>query len=269
MKTALRKPTFAASWLNKLEPWIFPLCALLLWQWAANSGLWHSSLLVKPAVVWAQALELWQSGQLQRALLASLQRELSGFIIGSSIGLLLGLLLGLSTLFHRLVSPSFNTFKQISLFAWIPLISVWFGLGDTAKVVFLSLAALVPVAVYTADGMRTVPKSLLEVAQVYQYKPWQTLLYIILPASLPTIFTGFYLALIYSWLATIGAEYLLVSGPGLGTILIEGSEHFRMDIVLIGMVIIGAVGAVLNASARLIENQLRRLVPVQPLAQGF
>jgi sulfonate transport system permease protein len=134
-------------------------------------------------------------------------------------------------------------------------------LGDTAKVVFLSLAALVPVTVYTADGIQAVPLRLLEVARVYQYSTLQTIAHIILPAALPAIFTGVYLALIYSWLATIGAEYLLVSGPGLGTILIEGSELFRMDLVLIGMTTIGLIGACLNWSARLIERRLRLYFP--------
>jgi sulfonate transport system permease protein len=108
-------------------------------------------------------------------------------------------------------------FKQISLFAWIPLISVWFGLGDVAKVVFLSLAALVPVVVNTCDGLRNVPPSLLEVARVYRFTRWQTIVGVMLPAALPSIFTGIYLALVYSWLATIGAEYLLVSGRGSAT----------------------------------------------------
>lgn len=172
--------------------------------------------------------------------------------------LALGAVLGLSALAQRLVGPSFNTFKQVSLFAWIPLISVWFGLGDVAKVVFLSLAALVPVAVNTRDGLRKVSPALLEVARVYGYTRWQTLVEVRLPAALPSIFTGLYLGLIYSWLATIGAEYLLVSGEGIGNTLIDGSEHFRMDLVLFGMVVIGSVGWALNALARLAERRLSR-----------
>lgn len=163
-----------------------------------------------------------------------------------------------SRLFERLVGPSFNTFKQVSLFAWIPLISVWFGLGDIAKVVFLSLAALVPVAVHTFDGLRAVPPRLLEVARVYGYTRRQTLWEVMLPAALPTIFTGLYLALIYSWLATLGAEYLLVSGEGIGNTLIEGSEHFRMDLVLVGMLVIGLVGASLNLVTQQFERRLLR-----------
>ena len=81
---------------------------------------------------------------------------------------------------------------------------------------------------------------------------------VVLPSALPAIFTGVYLALIYSWVATIGAEYLLVAGRGIGNTLVEGSEHFRMDLVLFGMVVIGTVGWAMNASARLLERRLAR-----------
>lgn len=247
------KPQATGRWRG----FVLPVAAIALWSLAASFELVNSALLVAPGKVLATAWEQIETGRLC-ALSASLAREATGFLIGTLGGLLLGALLGLSPLFNRLVGPSFNTFKQISLFAWIPLISVWFGLGDVAKVVFLSLAALVPVVVNTCDGIRTTPKALLEVARVYGFTRWQTVTQVVLPSALPAIFTGVYLALIYSWLATIGAEYLLVAGKGIGNTLIEGSEHFRMDLVLFGMVVIGGVGWAMNASARWLERRLAR-----------
>ena len=237
---------------------VLPAAAVALW-WALSSiDLVNSALLVSPGKVLATAIDQVVSARLWRALGASLAREATGFGIGTLLGLLLGALLGLSPLSNRIVGPSFNTFKQISLFAWIPLISVWFGLGDVAKVVFLSLAALVPVVVNTCDGIRTTPPALLEVARVYGYTRRQTVTQVVLPAALPSIFTGIYLALIYSWLATIGAEYLLVAGRGIGNTLIEGSEHFQMDLVIFGMFVIGLVGWSMNAAARAVERRLAR-----------
>ncbi|WP_235033893.1 ABC transporter permease [Pantoea sp. 18069] len=237
---------------------VVPIVAIALWALASKLDLVNSALLVSPAKVFDTGWELISSGLLWLNLRASLARELTGFVIGTSSGLVLGGLLGLWPRFNRIVGPSFNTFKQISLFAWIPLISVWFGLGDVAKVVFLSLAALVPVVVNTADGIRNTPATLLEVARVYGYTRAQTIWHVVLPSAAPAIFTGVYLALVYSWLATIGAEYLLVSGRGVGNLLIEGSEHFRMDLVLFGMVTIGLVGWLMNASARTLERALAR-----------
>ena len=254
------RPQAAGRWRGLVLPVVF----IALWWLSARFELVNSALLVSPAKVLATAWEQIESGRLLRALSASLAREATGFLIGTTAGLVLGALLGLSPLFNRIVGPSFNTFKQISLFAWIPLISVWFGLGDVAKVVFLSLAALVPVVVNTCDGLRNVPPNLLEVARVYRFSRWQTIVGVMLPAALPSIFTGLYLALVYSWLATIGAEYLLVSGEGIGNTLIDGSEHFMMDLVLFGMVVIGLVGWSLNALARIFERRMQRLYGIEP-----
>jgi sulfonate transport system permease protein len=257
-------PIAAHTGSRRYRGWVVPLAVIALWWLASNQGWSHSGLLVSPEKVAATAWEQVRSAQFWRAIGASLARNLSGFFLGTAVGLVLGCLLGLSHTFERLLGPSFNTFKQISLFAWIPLISVWFGLGDMAKVVFLSLAALVPVVVNTRDGLRTVPPSLLEVAQVYRFSRWQTIVGVMLPAALPSIFTGLYLALVYSWLATIGAEYLLVSGEGIGNTLIDGSEHFMMDLVLFGMLVIGLVGWSLNALARVFERRMQRLYGIAP-----
>jgi sulfonate transport system permease protein len=257
-------PIAAHTGSRRYRGWVVPLAAIALWWLASNQGWSHSGLLVSPEKVAATAWEQVRSAQFWRAIGASLARNLSGFFLGTAVGLVLGCLLGLSHTFERLLGPSFNTFKQISLFAWIPLISVWFGLGDMAKVVFLSLAALVPVVVNTRDGLRTVPPSLLEVAQVYRFSRWQMIVGVMLPAALPSIFTGLYLALVYSWLATIGAEYLLVSGEGIGNTLIDGSEHFMMDLVLFGMLVIGLVGWSLNALARVFERRMQRLYGIAP-----
>ena len=249
---------------RRYRGWVLPVTAAALWWLASNQGWDQSGLFVSPEKVVATAWDQLTSDKFWRAISASLTRNLSGFFIGTLLGLVLGCLLGLSRYFERLVGPSFNTFKQISLFAWIPLISVWFGLGDVAKVVFLSLAALVPVVVNTCDGLRNVPPNLLEVARVYRFTRWQTIFGVMLPAALPSIFTGIYLALVYSWLATIGAEYLLVSGEGIGNTLIDGSEHFMMDLVLFGMVVIGLVGWGLNAVARTLERRMQRLYGIAP-----
>jgi len=242
----------AARWRG----WVLPASALALWWLASRLGWSHSGLLVAPQQVWHTAVEQITTGALWRALSASLARELTGFIIGTLGGLLLGGLLGLSPLAQRAIGPSFNTFKQISLFAWIPLISVWFGLGDLAKIVFLSLAALIPVTVHVSTGLRNVPLSLIEVAKVFRYNRRQMIARVMVPAALPSIFTGIYLALIYSWLATLGAEYLLVAGRGIGNLLVDGSDQFRMDLVLFGVIVIGLVGWALNALARALERHI-------------
>jgi sulfonate transport system permease protein len=213
---------------------------------------------VSPAAVWERALRYAASGELKAALGASLWRNLAGFAIGATGGLVFGAALGFSRLFERAVGPSFHTLKQISLFAWIPLISVWFGLGDMAKVAFLSLAAFFPVLLNTFEGIRSVPRELVEVARVFAFSRPQLVRRVVLRAALPSIFTGIYLGLLYAWLATLGAEYLLTSGVGLGNLLTDGREHFWMDQVLLGVVLVALVGFVLNGLAARFEARALR-----------
>ncbi len=238
-----------------LRGFALPALLLLAWWAAARWGWSTSPLLVPPGKVWETAVEQAASGQLLAALGASLRRDLIGFSIGALGGLAFGAALGASRLFEKLAGPSFHTLKQISLFAWIPLLSVWFGLGDAAKVAFLSLAAFFPVVLNTFEGIRGVPPDLLEVARVLGFSRRQAWARVILPAALPSIFAGIHLGLVYAWLATLGAEYLLVAGQGIGNTMVDGREHFLMDLVLFGVIVVGLVGFSLNWLAARIESR--------------
>jgi sulfonate transport system permease protein len=253
-------PAARRAWRDPVPPalrgWVIPAALLLLWWAAVRFGWSTSPLLVPPSKVWRTAVEQAASGQLAQALAASLWRNLAGFALGATAGLLFGTALGLSRRCERLFGPSFHTLKQISLFAWIPLISVWFGLGDLAKVVFLSLAAFFPMVLNTFEGIRSVPREFVEVARVCGFSRGQTLRRVVLPSASPSIFAGVHLSLIYAWLATLGAEYLLVSGQGIGNTMIDGREHFWMDLVLFGVIVVGLVGFSLNGLAGLAEKRL-------------
>jgi sulfonate transport system permease protein len=240
---------------RSVRGWILPAGLLLVWWAAVRFGWSTSPLLVAPSKVWATAVEQISSGQLAVALGASLSRDLIGFAIGGTAGLVFGAVLGGSRLFEACIGPSFHTLKQISLFAWIPLLSLWFGLGNAAKIAFLSLAAFFPVALNTFEGIRSTPPEWVEVSRVLGYSRAQTWRRVILPAASPSIFTGIHLGLIYAWLATLGAEYLLVAGKGIGNVLVDGREHFQMDLVLFGVVVVGLVGFTLNWIASRIESR--------------
>lgn len=245
--TAIPKP---------LRPWVLP--ALLVGIWAIY-GAFADNLSPAYVSLWAvaeRAYLLVSTQELQMAIEGSLTRLIKGLLIGTFIGLIVGGLLGASRLMDKLFGPTFNTLKQISLFAWIPLMSIWFGMGDMGKVVFLAMAAFFPMVVNTYEGVRSVPRELLEVARVLRLSRWQVIRFIIVPSAIPSIFTGFYLSIIYAWLAGIGAEYFLSSSPGVGTLLIDAQEHFLMDQIIVGVTLIGLVGLALNASAARLEKRL-------------
>jgi sulfonate transport system permease protein len=166
--------------------------------------------------------------------------------------------LGLSRTLDRYVGPTFNAVKQIAVFAWIPLISVWFGVGEAAKVAFIALAAFTPVVVNTWAGARSVPRDLGEVADVLTLSRWQRLTRLEIPSALPSIFVGLQLSLIYSWLATVGAEYFMTIGPGIGGLMTEGREQFHMEVVILGVLLLGGIGFGLNRLAGLLETGVLR-----------
>jgi sulfonate transport system permease protein len=235
-----------------------PLGLLLLWEVSSHSGLFNPQFLPPLEQVATTAWREWASGEMLSDLLISLRRDLSGFAIGTGFGVAVGLLLGLSPVFDRIFTPWFNGLKQIALLAWIPLISIWFGFDEAAKIVFVALAAAIPVILNTLEGIRLTSRKILEVGDVFKFNRRQLIALVYLPSALPSILTGLHLALIYSWLATIGAEYFMAAGQGIGGLVIAGRERFEMDLVLLGIVILGLVGFALDRLASWLEY---RIVP--------
>jgi sulfonate transport system permease protein len=232
-----------------------PFIVLLAWEFSSHTGLVDPKFLPPIEAVFKTAWQETISGALLLDLGASLARDAAGFVIGASLGVGCGLLLGLSDLADRLLGPLFHSTKQIAVLAWIPLISVWFGFAETAKIVFIALAAFVPIVLNTQQGARSASDQLIEVTKVLQFTLWQRLRRLYIPSALPSILTGIHLGLIYSWLATVGAEYFMTVGPGIGGMVIAGRERFQMDLVMLGVVILGAVGYALNALASRIETR--------------
>lgn len=243
------------SWLRG---WVVPLALVVVWDLLTRFKLVNTLLLARPAAVLEVLAQQLRDGELFPQLLASLQRDLTGFALGSALGLCVGSAMGLSRLADKLVGPTFHAAKQVAIFAWIPLISVWFGSGEPAKIVFIALSAFYPVVVNTFEGIRSVGREHVEVARVFRFSYLQILRKVVLPGALPSIFSGLHLALVYSWLGTLGAEYLLAPGLGIGNLMIDGREQFKMDQVLLGVIIAGAIGYSLNALSTRLETRLTR-----------
>lgn len=235
-----------------------PLLLLLLWAVAAHWRLVDPRILVPPLRVFAVPFDDPNGQTLWLDLAASLARMTLGFTIGASIGAALGLLIGTSRWGERLVAPSFNTARQVTVFAWIPLLTAWFGEGESAKLVFIALSALFPVALNVSQGFCDVPIAYRELAAVMRLPPLLRLKRILLPSALPAIFVGIEIALISAWLGTVGAEYAMGMGRGLGTYLAAGRENFRMDIVLVGVVALALTGWAMNLVVRAIFRRLAR-----------
>lgn len=258
----LRKGEFRRSTSGKggerLQPWLLPLGLLAIWQAASVLQWVDPAILASPASVAVALGGGLLDNSLTTALFASLQRTLGGLLLGGSLGFLLGLGLGLWRPAERLLGPSFAALRQVAIFAWVPLLTAWFGLGELAKVVFVGLAAFFPLLLATQRGIASLPAQLSEAAIALRLSPWQRLRRLVLPGAAPSVFAGVRLALIYAWLGTIGAEYFMPSDGGIGSLMIGAQQLFRMDLVGAGMLLVGLTGALLAAIGQRIEAQVTR-----------
>ena len=147
--------------------------------------------------------------------------------------------------------------RQVAILAWIPLLTAWFGNGDLCKIVFVAIAASKPMVMGTYEGIRSAPAQLVEVGRALCLSRFRMLHKIILPAAAPSIVTAMQLSLIFSWFAAIGAEYVIgVMSGGIGSVVITAQEHFRTDIVLVGVMLISCVGILMNKILRQVPRLL-------------
>lgn len=229
-----------------------PLLLLALWGLAAAMHWGNPALVVPPGTVLAGAAEAVRDGSLPTALLATLVRALAGWALGTAAGLAAGLALGLWQPARQALAPGLDGVRQIALFAWVPLLSAWFGTGEAMKLVLIGLAAFFPVALATQEACRTVPLPWHEVGRLLEFGRVRHLRRIVLPAATPSIAAGMELALTVAWIGTIGAEYLIGTGymnasaNGLGVFLAEAREYARMDHVIAGVVTLALAGLLLD-----------------------
>lgn len=242
-----------------LRGWVLPFALLALWWFLTANGWVNTKLIVPPGNVLRVLGTTLADPLFWQGVLFSLGRNASGFAVGAFSGIALGCLLGASRWADRLIGPSFHTLRQISLFAWLPLLSTWLGYGELSKLVFIALSTLYPVTLGTFEGVRSITPAHAEVARVFRFTRVQLLFRLILPAAAPQIATGLTLGLIYAWVATIGSEFLLANwGNGLGNIIIKGRSAFNVELIVVGMLAVGLVGTLLNRIASTLEARSLR-----------
>lgn len=242
-----------------LVPWrgmVFPIILILLWQLIYLAKIANPVFLPSVFSVIEQGHKLIVSGQLLEGLAASLYRDLVGLSIAIILGVTIGVALGLFRLADKVFLPTFNTIKQISPFALIPLLSFWFGLHESAKIAFIVVSSIFPIMINTYEGVRGVALEYVEIGRVYKMTTFQFLRRVILPAATPSIFRGLHLGVFFSWLGTVGAEYFFAAGAGLGNIIVDGRNSSRMDLVLFGVFVIGVTGYLLNIGLSYVEKRL-------------
>ena len=185
----------------------------------------------------------------------SLLRVMEALAVASIAGIGLGLAMGWSKRVRAAIGPVFTAIRPIPPIAWIPLVILWFGIGEFPKVLLVFIGAFFPIVLNTAAGVSMVDSMYLNVGKVYKADTWKMLRHIVFPAALPAIMAGLKIALSSGWMVVVAAE-MIASKSGLGFLITRGNESYDVSLVLCGMILIGVVGAFLSVIFSLIERRL-------------
>lgn len=239
---------------------LFPLLLLGLWQLATQQVWLPPQLLPEPGFVWDTLKDMLASGELKGHAIVSLKRVLWSMAIGGGIGLAIGFAMGLSRTAKAYLYPSFSLFSQFPVIGWSPLLIIFFGIDEALKISTITVAVIVPFAVATYKGIQNVPPKLMEVGAVYRFNFRQTLWHIALPAALPAILGGVRQGGMQAWLALVFVE-LLASSEGLGYLLVYSRNLMQMDVVMVCMAAIGAIGLIFDLALTRLERHFSRWSP--------
>jgi NitT/TauT family transport system permease protein len=244
----------------------FPLAVLVVWHFATFGRKF--SLIPPPSDV---ALELYDlafggifddaySQTLHVHLLASMSRVYGGFAIALAIALPLGLMIGRIPLVRQLLDPTLQVLRPIPVTAWLPLAMIMFGLGPRSAFFLVCLGAFYPILINTIFGVRSVEPRLFEAASMLGCTGSAQFFKVVLPASLPAIFTGLRLGLGFAWVVIVVGEMTGVQ-TGLGAIIMEARQLSRTEIVICGMIVIGIAGFITDRLVLLLGRRLLRWSP--------
>jgi len=239
--------------MNRALPWIVPAAILLIWQAASQFGLLSGQIMPAPTAVAQAFWRVTRDGELLRDIEISTWRAFAGFAIGGGIGFVLGMLNGLSGLSEKLTDSTLQMVRNIPHLALIPLVILWFGIGEEAKLFLVALGVFFPIYINTLHGIRTVDPQLIEMGRIYGMSDGELFRRVIFPGALPSIFVGVRFALGIMWLTLIVAETISASS-GIGFMAMNAREFMMVDVVVFAILLYAALGKLADSAARLLER---------------
>ena len=223
---------------------ILPVIIVLAWHFATSTGAMSTLILPKISIVLETLKEQLGNGTLTGDIGISLSRIAKGYALAVVVGILLGVLMGMNKFANRFFMLTFTAIRQIPMIAWVPILIIWFGIGEESKVAVIFLAAYFPVLVFRS------PK-LIEVGKMYHLNCWQQFTKIYLPSALPSIFVGLKLGLSVSWMAVVGAE-MIAATSGIGFRINDARSLMQYPVVFAGIIAIAVVGVIMDLAISLI-----------------
>jgi sulfonate transport system permease protein len=243
--------------LQALVPWLVPLSAIVGWELASRSGWLSSRILPEPFAVAAAFWHLLQSGELLHDVAISTGRALGGLAIGGSLGLVLGLLTGTFKTAETLLDTTLQMVRNVPPLALIPLVILWFGIDESAKLFLVAIGVFFPIYLNTYHGIRSVDAGLIEMARSYGLSGWPLYREVILPGALPSILVGLRFSLGLMWVLLIVAETISAQS-GIGYMTMNAREFLQTDVVLVGVLLYALLGKLADLVARALERRCLR-----------
>ncbi|MCC2339907.1 ABC transporter permease [Bacillus tropicus] len=234
-----------------------PVIVLIVWQLAGVFDLVSKTVLPTPLDIFLAFQELIKTGELYGHLSISVFRAAAGFFIGGSLGIILGTIVAFSTRSEQYLDPSVQMLRTVPHLAVAPLFVLWFGFGETSKVLLIADGAFFPLYVNAFLGIRGVDSKLFDVARVLEFSKRKLITKLILPAALPNLLLGARLSLGVAWVSLVVAE-LMGSTEGIGYMIMDARQFSNTDIVFVGIIIFAFVGKFSDSLVRLLEVKFLR-----------
>ncbi|GFM52496.1 sulfonate ABC transporter [Pseudomonas cichorii] len=253
--------------IHKLAPWALPVLLLAVWQLSVSAGWLSTRILPAPSAVIEAGYSLVASGEIWTHLAISGWRAGIGFAIGGGIGLILGFITGLTKWGERLLDSSVQMIRNVPHLALIPLVILWFGIDETAKIFLVALGTLFPIYLNTYHGIRNIDPALVEMSRSYGLSGFSLFRHVILPGAMPSILVGVRFALGFMWLTLIVAETISASS-GIGYLAMNAREFLQTDVVVLAIVLYAVLGKLADLAARALERVCLRWHPAYQVSKG-
>lgn len=241
------------GYYRHLRGFLLPIALLLAVEGIVRIGWVPAYVMPPPSEIWLSFAELAQ-GPLWQHILASSLRVLIGFTLGASLALLLGALVGLSKVLEAYLDPMFQALRAVPSLAWVPLLLIWLGIDEGAKITLIAIGSFFPVYLNLVAGVRNVDRKLVEVGTLYGFSKIRLVRRIIIPAAQPYLFTGLRAGLSMAWLCVVAAE-LLAATQGIGYLLTDGRETSRPDLVLVAIITLALMGKITDSLLKSLETK--------------
>jgi sulfonate transport system permease protein len=265
VRTAWRR--FPLPRAGSALPYLLPVAAIAAWQFASSAGWITNRFMPSPLDVVLAFWEKAASGELATNIAVSGGRAFAGLAIGGSIGFLLGIVNGVSRLSESLTDTTLQMIRTIPNLALIPLVILWLGIGEEAKLFLSTLGVMFPIYLNTFHGVRSVDPALVEMGRAYGMNGFTLFRRVIFPGALPSVFVGLRFALGIMWITLIVSEQIAASS-GIGHMANQAREFMMTDVVVLTLVLYAALGKLADVIARTLEGWTLRWHPAYQKSGG-